>query len=79
MFLKVALLIGFLAFAATVALSQGIGPGAAAAMPFSLTVFAGSLVWISLSYSGFNAAVYVAGEAKDAQRNAPEGAHGRAR
>ncbi len=33
--------------------------------------FAGSLVWISLSYSGFNAAVYVAGEAKDAQRNAP--------
>ncbi len=31
----------------------------------------GSLVWISLSYSGFNAAVYVAGEAKDAERNAP--------
>jgi len=45
---------------------------APAAMPFSLTVFAGSLVWISLSYSGFNAAVYVAGEAKDAQRNAPK-------
>jgi APA family basic amino acid/polyamine antiporter len=27
---------------------------------------------MSLSYSGFNAAVYVAGEAKDAQRNAPK-------
>jgi APA family basic amino acid/polyamine antiporter len=40
-------------------------------MPFSLAAFAGSLVWISLSYSGFNAAVYVAGEATDAQRNAP--------
>jgi APA family basic amino acid/polyamine antiporter len=70
-FLKVALLIGFLAFSASVALSQGMAP-APAAMPFSLTVFAGSLVWISLSYSGFNAAVYVAGEAKDAQRNAPK-------
>ena len=41
-------------------------------MPFSRLAFAGSLVWISLSYSGFNAAVYVAGEAKDAQRNAPK-------
>jgi APA family basic amino acid/polyamine antiporter len=40
-------------------------------MAFSLAAFAGSLVWISLSYSGFNAAVYVAGEARDAQRNAP--------
>ena len=70
-FLKVALLIGFLAFSASVALSQGMAPAPPAPMPFSLSVFAGSLVWISLSYSGFNAAVYVAGEAKDAQRNAP--------
>jgi len=29
---------------------------------FSLFAFANSLVWISLSYSGFNAAAYVAGE-----------------
>ena len=71
-FLKVTLLIGFLAFAATVAMSQGAGPAPPPAMPFSISVFAGSLVWISLSYSGFNAAVYVAGEAKDAQRNAPK-------
>ena len=33
--------------------------------------FAGALVWISLSYSGFNAAVYVAGESKDLQRHIP--------
>ena len=33
--------------------------------------FATQLVWISLSYSGFQAAVYVAGEVKDAKRNVP--------
>ena len=40
-------------------------------IPFSLGAFAGSLVWISLSYSGFNAAVYVAGEARDPERVVP--------
>jgi APA family basic amino acid/polyamine antiporter len=39
--------------------------------PFSLSAFAGSLVWISLSYSGFNAAIYVAGEARDPGRTVP--------
>ena len=68
---KVVMIVGFLVFAVFVALTQSAAPASAAATPFSLTVFAGSLVWISLSYSGFNAAVYVAGEAKDAQRNAP--------
>ena len=29
------------------------------------------LMWVSLSYSGWNAAVYVAGEAKEAKRNIP--------
>lgn len=38
---------------------------------FQLASFAGALVWISLSYSGFNAAVYVAGEVRDARRNVP--------
>jgi amino acid transporter len=33
--------------------------------------FAGSLVWISLSYSGFNAAVYVAGEVENPQHVIP--------
>src|SRR5688572_3788673 len=69
--LKVVMIGGFLLFAAYVALTAGTAPAPPAAMPFSLAAFAGSLVWISLSYSGFNAAVYVAGEAKDAQRNAP--------
>lgn len=68
---KVVMIVGFLLFAASVALTQGMAPVAPVTTPFSLTAFAGSLVWISLSYSGFNAAVYVAGEAKDAQRNAP--------
>jgi APA family basic amino acid/polyamine antiporter len=36
-----------------------------------VAAFATSLVWISLSYSGFNAAVYVAEEAKDATRGVP--------
>lgn len=36
-----------------------------------MAAFAGALVWISLSYSGFNAAVYVAGEARQAARNVP--------
>jgi amino acid transporter len=71
-FLKVALLIAFLGVSASIALSQGVAAPPPDPMPFSVAAFAGSLVWISLSYSGFNAAVYVAGEAKDAQRNAPK-------
>lgn len=50
--------------------TQTAGPSGPAP-PFSLTAFAGTLVWISLSYSGFNAAVYVAGEARDAARTVP--------
>ncbi|MFO1064076.1 MAG: amino acid permease [Pirellulales bacterium] len=33
--------------------------------------FAASLIWISLSYTGFNAAIYVAGESKTAEQNVP--------
>ncbi len=36
-----------------------------------VSAMAGSLVWISLSYSGFNAAVYVADEVRDARRVVP--------
>ena len=70
--IKVTMLVVFLGFAASVAMTQGMGAPPPPPQPFSLLAFAGSLVWISLSYSGFNAAVYVAGEAKDAQRNAPK-------
>ncbi len=41
--------------------------------PFSLLAFANTLVWISLSYSGFNAAAYVAGEVDNAKRVVPKG------
>lgn len=34
-------------------------------------VLAGSMSWVALSYTGFNAAVYVASEARDARRNVP--------
>lgn len=40
---------------------------------FSWVAFANSLVWISLSYSGFNAAAYVAGEVKDPKRTVVRG------
>ena len=69
--IKVLMIIGFLLFSAYVAATQGAAPAPPPSSPFSFIAFAGSLVWISLSYSGFNAAVYVAGEAKDAKRNAP--------
>jgi APA family basic amino acid/polyamine antiporter len=68
---KVACIIGFLAFAAIVALRRGAAPAPAPVAPLALTAFAGSLVWISLSYSGFNAAVYVAGEARNSRVNTP--------
>lgn len=39
--------------------------------PLSWSALALSVMWISLSYSGFNAAVYVAGEAAQARRLVP--------
>lgn len=33
--------------------------------------FIGQLVWISFSYAGFNAAIYIAGEIRDAKTNVP--------
>ena len=43
-----------------------IAPGESTPPPFSFSAFAVTLMWISLSYSGFNAAIYVAGEARHA-------------
>ena len=42
-------------------------PGATAGLP----TFAVSLVWVSFSYCGWNAAVYVGGEVRDPERNLP--------
>ncbi len=73
--IKLFLLAGFLGIA-LVTLPSGNWSGAPlAAGPAGawavIVAFAGSLVWISLSYSGFNAAVYVAEEAEDARRIVP--------
>lgn len=38
---------------------------------FPASAFAVSLVWISFSYSGWNAAIYIGGEVRDAERNLP--------
>lgn len=65
-----------LAIAAFVAfgLSRGATPGAldlapSASTPFDPGAFAVTLVWISFAYSGWNAAIYIAGEVRDPGRN----------
>ena len=71
--LKVLMLFAFVGVAAMGAMN-GSWPGPSEQLvppPFSMSAFAISLVWISLSYSGFNAAVYVAGEARSAERTVP--------
>lgn len=40
---------------------------------FNILAFANSLVWISLSYSGFNAAAYVAGEVRNPDQDVAKG------
>lgn len=76
---KLAMLLAFLALAAR---ALGAGSGAAVqdaaaapdAMPLpdpSWPAFAASLVWVSFSYSGWNAATYVGAEIRDPARNLP--------
>jgi APA family basic amino acid/polyamine antiporter len=43
----------------------------AGAGAFSITAFAVTLMWVSFSYSGFNAAIYVASEVPQASRKVP--------
>ncbi len=75
-FLKLLLIGGFLLFAISqVGIERWHGeplPTEAQTPWSTLLAFAGALVWISLSYSGFNAAVYVAGEAYEPQQTVPE-------
>ena len=52
------------------------GSGAAAARP-GIATFALTLMWISFSYSGFNAAVYLAGEVPDGPPHRAASAAGR--
>ncbi len=70
--LKFILLLLFIGIAAVSAKSFTSVETAQSVPGFSLFAFAGSLVWISLSYSGYNAAVYVAGEANQKEINVPK-------
>ena len=65
--LKVALIGVF----AGVGLSRLPSPRDSTASAFSPAAFGVSLVWISFSYSGWNAAVYLGGEVRDPGRNLP--------
>ena len=75
--LKLVLIAGFLGVAVLSMAShpwEGItamSVGEPAVMPFSIAAFATTLMWVSFSYSGFNAAVYVASEADDARARVP--------
>ena len=70
--LKLALLTGFIAIAFASFPNGWEGMTTQTApVPFSIYTFASTLVWISLSYSGFNAAVYITGEVNHPKRNVP--------
>jgi amino acid transporter len=69
--MKLFLITGFIVFAMFRVSTWAQSP---AATPFDFrsvnwTSFLTSVMWISLSYSGFNAAIYVAGDSKDGSRS----------
>ncbi len=64
--LKVVLIAVFAVFAFT---RLKITAAAQPAIP--IATFAVSLMWVSFSYSGWNAAIYIGGEVRDAERNLP--------
>jgi APA family basic amino acid/polyamine antiporter len=65
--LKVALILVFVAYAGG-RLQPAPAPSLAGAV---LPAFAASLVWVSFSYSGWNAAIYVGGEISEPERSLP--------
>ncbi len=66
--LKLALIASFVVLGA-VLIPEGSGREEIAPGRVELTAFAVTLVWISFAYSGWNAAVYLAGEVRDPERN----------
>jgi len=64
---KLLLIVFFVGFAAT----RLQPPAEPIFVPAPVSAFAVSLVWVSFSYSGWNAAVYVGGEIRDPARNLP--------
>ncbi|MEY3175313.1 MAG: Serine/threonine exchanger SteT [Planctomycetota bacterium] len=76
---KLSVLVVFLLWAASSSSShpwswESLPPAKDAQLPtlwMQLLVFAESVMWISLSYAGFNAAVYIASEVRDPERDVP--------
>ncbi|MEM9643403.1 MAG: APC family permease, partial [Planctomycetota bacterium] len=70
--LKLLLWLVVIGVAACVPVSDWRGLDVAVDAPeFAWAAFATSLLYISFSYSGFNAAIYIAGEVRDSHRNVP--------
>jgi len=70
--LKFVLILVFIGVAVVSIRSSGTGLEFPTPPAFSMASFAMSMVWISLSYSGYNAAVYIAGEAREKERLVPK-------
>ncbi len=70
---KIAMLLGLIAIGTSQLASalSAAAPPTATAGPFPFGTFAVTMMWVSLSYSGWNAAVYIAGEARDPARTLP--------
>lgn len=66
-FLKVLIIAGFIIFATGRLNPQPVNVSG----DFPWALFGVSLVWVSFSYSGWNAAIYIAGEIKNPERNLP--------
>jgi APA family basic amino acid/polyamine antiporter len=73
--LKLLMIAGFIVIAVRTVGSWNVTPleesDSVPPAALNLMTFANQLVYISFSYAGFNAAVYVAGEVTDAKRNVP--------
>jgi amino acid transporter len=65
--LKLILILGFVAFGLSSLPERA--PEAVESVEFVWGAFAVTLVWISFSYSGWNAAVYIAGEVRDPEQS----------
>ena len=63
---KVVLIVVFSGFA-----FQRLAMAGAPAPHLPVWTFAVSLMWVSFSYSGWNAAIYISGEVRDPERNVP--------
>ncbi|MFT5443024.1 MAG: amino acid transporter [Myxococcota bacterium] len=65
--LKLVLIFGFVAFGLSTLPERAMSEPSE--VDFAWGAFAVTLVWVSFSYSGWNAAVYIAGEVKDPERS----------